>query len=179
MSTIKIIEKRRVGVKEAPARFHAAGRRAMGKIIELARQIAIEKAPGLTGRLKGGRGGMGGINSRVEDRGKKIYGILGATARDPRTGHDYAPDVHEGTGLYGPKKKRIFPKKKKVMCWPKVPWTPWPKDKVGWKMARKKFQFAKSTKGQKPQPFLKWGIEAAQQRSKEFFDREIKNIKAD
>lgn len=174
-----IFQKKEKGVKEAPARLHAAARRAMGKIIELARQVAIEKAPGLTGRLKGGRGGHGGITSRVESRNSIIKGILGATARNPRTGHDYAPDIHEGTGLYGSKKRRIFPKKAKVLVWPKVPWTPWPKDKVGWKMARKKFVFAKSAKGQKPQPFLKWGIEAASRRAQEFFDREVENIKAE
>lgn len=174
MTKINVTVKREGNI--TPGRFRLAARRGLGKILELARQVAIEKAPGFTGRLKGGRGGYGGITARIEEKVKKYLGILGATARDPRTGHDYAPDVHEGTGIYGPRHARIFPKKAKVLVWPKLAWTPWPRDAAAWKMFRHKFIFARSTKGQPPQPFLQWGVDAASKQAESIFDREIENL---
>ena len=53
---------------------------------------------------------------------------------------DYAPYVHEGTGLYGTKKRRITPTKKKALKTP--------------------FGLRKSIKGQKAQPYLEDALEA-------------------
>lgn len=47
---------------------------------------------------------------------------------------NYAPFVHNGTGIYGPKKKKIFPKNAKAL-------------KIG-------KNFRMFSKGQKPQPFF-------------------------
>lgn len=52
---------------------------------------------------------------------------------------DYAPFVHGGTGLYGPKRKRITPRTKKAL---KTPYGP-----------------RKSIAGQKPQPYLDDAVE--------------------
>lgn len=174
MSNTVILKSKQKGIETAPEEFDQCCYRATGKITEKARQIAVEKAPGSTGRLKGGRGGMGGIIGRVTRAVKKILGILGATSRDPRTGHDYAPDVHEGTGLWGPKKKIITPKKARVLVFPKLPWMPWPTAE-GWKKAsvRKMFVFTRKVKGQKGQPFLKWGIQGAKKDARHIFDQEI------
>jgi hypothetical protein len=51
---------------------------------------------------------------------------------------EYAPFVHEGTGLYGKHKRKIIPKNKKALKTP--------------------FGIFKSTKGQKAQPYLTDGL---------------------
>jgi len=51
---------------------------------------------------------------------------------------EYAPFVHEGTGLYGKHKRKITPKNKKALKTP--------------------FGIFKSTKGQKAQPYLTDGL---------------------
>jgi HK97 gp10 family phage protein len=48
----------------------------------------------------------------------------------------YAPYVEKGTGLYGPKKQKIYPKNGQALFWPGAAHP------------------VKSIKGQKPQPFL-------------------------
>ena len=55
----------------------------------------------------------------------------------------YAPYVHFGTGIYGPKKRKIVPKKAKAL---KIP-------------INGKVIFRKSVKGQKPNPYFKKAVD--------------------
>ncbi len=57
----------------------------------------------------------GGVSSSVNEDGTK--GVINVTAKNEK-GHDYAPDVAFGTGIYGPHKKPIRPKEKKALFWP-------------------------------------------------------------
>lgn len=69
----------------------------------------------------------------------------GSPARQIGTGVSYAMDVEGGTGLYGPHHHRIVPKKPGgVLRWV---------DAAG-------VHFAKSTKGQKAQPFIRPSLQA-------------------
>lgn len=71
-------------------------------------------------------------------------GTLSATVAPHK---DYAPFVHDGTGLYGPRKKLITPTKGKVFATKVNPGFGTP-NKGGW------YIIGKSIKGQKPNPFM-------------------------
>mgnify|MGYP006921338437 CR=1 FL=1 len=78
------------------------------------------------------------------------------------TNMPYARAVHDGTGLYGPQHRRIYPKKGKVLAWPTRTSRPGRRSSVpGRGRTRSKSQaptgwaFARSTAGMKPRPFLK------------------------
>jgi phage gpG-like protein len=72
----------------------------------------------------------------------------------------YAIFVHEGTGLYGPRQSRIYPKNGKFMVWPM-------KNNSG--VGTRRYSggktathvFARSTKGMKGTPFLLNALDAA------------------
>jgi hypothetical protein len=68
----------------------------------------------------------------------------------------YARWVHDGTGIYGPRQARIYPRTAKVMVFS-------PRTSAGQFIPRKKraVVFAKSTKGMKGRPFLKDALWAA------------------
>lgn len=66
----------------------------------------------------------------------------------------YAYWVHEGTGIYGPRKARIYPKRAAYLRW---------KNK-----ATGKYVYARSTKGMKPNRFLVNALPAADLRSGSF-----------
>jgi hypothetical protein len=103
-----------------------------------------------------------------------IIGVLTAIALTPE-GQNYAYWVHEGTGLFGKRRKRIYPKKSKVLAWT-APGIPRPQDKYGWKMLRmRKLAFiARSVKGQKPNPFLKKGMaDAKRDKARQCFDKAV------
>lgn len=72
------------------------------------------------------------IHGRVERQGGKWVGVIEATAK-------HALWVHDGTGLYGPRKHLIYPKHAKVLAW---------RGDDG------KMHFARFIRGQRPQPFL-------------------------
>ena len=74
------------------------------------------------------------------------------------TNVNYALYVHEGTGLYGPKHARIYPRTAKVMVWPAKGGSK--------KFGKKKGKFkgrvvARSTKGMPGNPFLANALHAA------------------
>lgn len=167
-----------LGINDAPQDVYIAAYRGTGKLMELARQKAREFAPERLGRLKGKKGGMGQIWFQVESNGEIIEGILLATARDPETGIDYAIFVHEGTGMHGPKKKLITPKKAKVLVWVKLAGLPRPRTPQMWKeyRIRKLLVFARFTKGQKPNPFLAKGLQEASKRAQEIFSAEMDTL---
>ncbi|KAB2925885.1 MAG: HK97 gp10 family phage protein [Candidatus Contendobacter sp.] len=94
--------------------------RALLKIAERAREHAWEAAPYRTGDLRAS------LTVQELDDATVAMG----------TNLEYAIFVHQGTGLYGPFKRRITPIRKKALYWPG---------------ARHP---VKSVKGQPPQPFL-------------------------
>jgi hypothetical protein len=66
----------------------------------------------------------------------------------------YAMWVHNGTGIYGPRHMRITPKTANVLAWKSKVYGAKRGKYAGW-------VFAKSTKGMKPNPFLKKALPAA------------------
>lgn len=163
-------------IDEAPHRYEIAAKRAIGQIMEYGRQRGREHAPELRGILSGKNGGLGGITFRIVVKGTVIIGVLTASAKNPKTGTDYAVFVHEGTGKYGPKKKLIYPKKKKVLAFMKNPFLPRPTTPEGWKMARIKglVVFAKFSKGMKPNRFLKKALKDAKKIVPDIIDKHMK-----
>lgn len=99
------------------------------------KEEAVNEAPEITGDLKASI-----YLSNVKYRGSKYTITVGC---DPmELGEiNYAPFVHQGTGLYGPRKKRIFPKTKKALAIP------------GWGVF-------KSIKGQQPNQFFERAVSA-------------------
>lgn len=85
------------------------------------------------------------------------YKPIGVTIR-PKS--KYAYFVHFGTGLYGERKDLIRPKRAKVLAF-----------KVGGKMV-----FVKSTKGQRPNPFVERTAKGVQPKINSIFDKTLKNI---
>ena len=160
------------GVKEAPREFVLHCRKATGQVMELAEQEAKKIAP--SDKLKGSAGGSGGITHSVEMSGSKIIGALSATALNPDSNYNYAIAIHEGTGLYGPHNQVIRPKNSKVLVWMKDG-SDKPTSDEGWERADKAGLVirAKSTKGQKPNPFLKKGLRNAKKLGQKIFDKEI------
>lgn len=72
----------------------------------------------------------------------------------------YAIWVHEGTGIYGPRKRPITPVRKKLLAWPV-------KNQSGQGRRRYRggrtaqYAFAKQVAGVKPRPFLRNALDAA------------------
>lgn len=85
-----------------------------------------------------------------------------ATTVTARVGSDldYAIYVHEGTGLYGPKRALIYPVSAKVMTW--IPRTAGQGAKSGKRKTAKDTTrvFARYTRGMKGRPFLVEALEA-------------------
>jgi hypothetical protein len=75
---------------------------ALLRIAERARDYVQDEAPYRTGDL----------------RASHTVQSLGPGNVEMGTNWDYAVFVHEGTGLYGPRKQRIRPKNKKALYWP-------------------------------------------------------------
>ena len=83
--------------------------------------IAVEEAPHATGNL------VNALTTEQTETGGEVF-VSGAAP--------YAKYVHQGTGIWGPKKQRIRPTQKKALFWPGAPHP----------MA--------SVAGQKPNPFM-------------------------
>lgn len=81
------------------------------------------------------------ITSHVIIRGGVPVGRIGTNVK-------YALFVHNGTGIYGPKRRPITPKNGKVLAW---------KGK-----GPKGIVFARSVKGMRPNPFLKDALKVLQ-----------------
>lgn len=72
----------------------------------------------------------------------------------------YAIYVHEGTGVYGPKGQRIFPKHGRFMAWPAINNSGSGRRRYkGGKTAM--YVFARSTRGHPGRPFLLQALDAA------------------
>jgi hypothetical protein len=176
--TVKLNLKKKIGIDELPANFEKAAYNAVGQILEYARQRAIQYAPEISGRLKGAKGGEPPITWNIKVELHIIEGRLCAVARNPETGEDYAWFVHEGTGLYGPRKSLIYPKKAKVLAFMKDPRMARPTTAQEWKIARINglVWIAKHTKGQRPNPFLSKALYDASKKAKEIFRDEIEKL---
>ena len=177
MSTVDVKVISDGGIPLAPAKFEAAANRALGKVLEQARIVAKNAAPGSLG---GKHGGYGAVRVRIEHEGKVLIGIISATARNAE-GLNFAYFVHEGTGLYGPGEKRyILPKRKKVMVFLKEQYRhlPRPTTPEGWKEYRLKgyVVYARFTRGQHPQKFLEEGLKEARRIARDVFNAEIPEI---
>ncbi len=166
------------GVKEVPELIVRAIRQAVQQALEIARQDARKRAPVLRGRLAGKLGGYGGISWQTIIKGDVIVGVITATALDPKSGVDYAVFVHEGTGLHGPKKALIRPKKGKVLVFLKDSALPRPTTPAGWKELRKKglVVYAKHSAGLKPQPFLSDALDEVKKIAPGIFDKQIERL---
>jgi hypothetical protein len=170
--TIKITAKPSPGLRNSGERFFQLCKNAVSNRMEAAQIKAEEKAPERTGRLGGRKGGESSIHYTVSANGKTIVGTLSATALNPETGEDYAEKVSKGTGLYGPYKARIFPRKAKMLAWMKDG-SRNPVTAAGWKaaVAAKKVIFARSTRGQKPNPFMEKGMNESWEKAPAVFAR--------
>lgn len=165
---------REKGIKNSPERFFLHMFRATGQVVELAEQYIKEEAP--SSRLRGDDGGRGGITSHVVDKNPIIEGVVDATARNQETGFNFALVLYRGSGLYGPRKARIFPKVKKILAWVisgERPTTP-----QGWKQARieGRARFARSVAGMKPNLFMDRGMKKAEKEAPAIFARELQKM---
>lgn len=107
--------------------------------------LSIEKkeAPVATGTLR----------RTIEFRYRPISAMIFPTS-------GYAVFIEEGTGLYGPRKSYIMPKRAKVLAF-----------KVNGKMV-----FAKKTRGQKANPFVQRTRDKAEPKINKIFDDMLKEI---
>jgi hypothetical protein len=106
-----------------------------GKKVETRAKLNLQRNPRRvnTGYLRSS------INTQLISLGGKVSVRVG-------TNVEYAVFVHDGTGIYGPKGARIYPKTAKVLAW---------RTKSGRKM------YATSVAGMKPNPFLADAVIAA------------------
>lgn len=106
-------------------------------------ELAVEESPELTGELK----------RRTQSR--KV-GVPDGYLRVIFTNVFYDLFVHEGTGLFGPLKRRIVPKTKRVLRW---------LNGAGVAV------FARSTKGQRPNRFMDRAFKRLLGESERLIDR--------
>jgi len=100
-------------VKQLPRKLEASAGRAVRKVTLLTEGAAVLKAPvARFDEKKKGTNLMNSITSDVTGSGFDSVGTVKATA-------SYAIYVHEGTGVYGPKKSpyTIEPKNKQALFW--------------------------------------------------------------
>jgi len=107
---------------------------------------ARDRTPVRTGTLKAS------ITYEIEPGNHQLIGVVGTNTK-------YAPYVELGTGIYGPSKTVIRPKKAKVLAW--VSSGARPTTSAGWKRAQMEGRavFAKEVKGMRPKPFLTPAVE--------------------
>lgn len=112
--------------QDIPRELHAFGREVADVHAKRAQVLVREEAPKLTGALA--------RTTELTKSGDE-QDVFVRTVAPTRP---YTEAVHEGTGLYGPFKRRIVPKFKKALRW----------------FAGGRAIFARSTAGQKPNRFL-------------------------
>lgn len=75
----------------------------------------------------------------------------------------YAVWVHEGTGIYGPRRRRIYPRRGRFLRWPNInnryPLTGGPRRYQGGRT--RSFVYARSVAGVRGRPFLVDALQAA------------------
>jgi len=112
-----------------------------GLLVESAAKRNLQRAPT---RVNTGR-----LRSSIAMR---MITYSGAPACRVGTNVDYALYVHDGTGLFGPLHRLIRPVNKKVLRW---------KTRGGSGKSRKGYTYSLTSRGMKPNPFLKDALSAA------------------
>lgn len=121
-----------------------AYKRMLTMVLLVERGAKMKCPVGMYGRLRNSIG-----HEIMLEPGYVIRGRVGSNLK-------YAPYVEMGTGIHGPKKKWIRPRTAKVMVWREVTGrSKSGKRKFGWR-------YAKMTRGQKAQPYLRPALLAAE-----------------
>lgn len=128
-------------------------RRVVKRSIKEIERRSKQAAPAVSGRLR-----RNIISFMVGDMG--VVGVDIAA--------EHALPVHEGSGLYGPKKKKyvITPKYKKALSWPALQKSHAAGD------SPRPFVPKVMHPGVKPQPFLQWGFEGSESAINKFVEEE-------
>lgn len=137
------LEDMRRAFQAAPRRTRAEMTKALRYSALLTQRVEKQEAPIDTGYMRGS----------IEVRYLQDAAIILPRAK-------YALAVHEGTGLYGPQRRRIYPKRGKVLAW---------KGKGGWR-------FARSIAGQKPNRFADRTVQRVAPEIHATFDRAVGTI---
>lgn len=116
----------RVKTVTAPTLTFQQQEKALQPVMDAVRRDAERTSPRRTGKLARAH------RTRFERRGRLAVGIVENVA-------DHARYVHNGTGLYGPRRRKIYPRNASVLVF---------------KSTGGKTVFAAWTRGQKPQPWL-------------------------
>lgn len=120
----------------------------INKIIETIENTARPLTPRRSGRLIGGY-----KKARKLSTPRTLRGQVGSVGIAKGGITDYAPFVHFGTGLFGPRHRLIVPKKAKVLHW----------------VQNGQDVFARSSKGQRPNPYFQKALD----KSRFAVDREV------
>ena len=131
------------GLLKLGDRIHAGIQAGLLRAAGAVEARAVEEAPRVTGNL------VDAIRKYIE----------GSRARISATA-PYSIFVHEGTGLYGPLKRKIFPKEKKALAFV-----------YGGKQI-----VVRSTKGQKPNPFMARALEKVKPPIAEIINQAIRDF---
>ncbi len=91
------------GIAELAQDFQRRARQASLQGIQIIEALAAEEAPHRSGSLQAA------ITTASTPQGGQVY-VSGAAP--------YAVHVHEGTGLFGPRRERIRPTNKRALMWP-------------------------------------------------------------
>ncbi|HLR97592.1 MAG TPA: hypothetical protein VK053_23935 [Jiangellaceae bacterium] len=126
MARIRSININQAGLQRLVSDPRTPTYRQMNRIGRAVQSTAAQLAPVDTGRLR-----QSGDTDMRPGRGSLVARV-GFSAR-------HALWVHEGTGIYGPRRAPIVPRRAQVLAW---------RDRGGWRYAR-------SVRGMRPRPFLR------------------------
>ncbi|MCF8044085.1 MAG: HK97 gp10 family phage protein [Desulfarculaceae bacterium] len=126
-----------------PSDFEARVQRGTLFALQLLESYAVEEAPHATGNL------VNAITIKRNEDGGTVF----VTNDAP-----YAKYVHQGTGIWGPHKKRIYPKNKKALFWPGAAHP------------------VRSVAGQKPNPFLDRAADLAAPEIEDFLTEVLRTV---
>jgi hypothetical protein len=129
--------------RDIPRDLHQFGRQVVDVHAKRAQVLAKEETPKLSGEL-----------ARTTDLRKVVDGP-DTFVREVVPTRPYAKFVHGGTGLFGPLQRRIVPKFKRALRW----------------VAGGRVIFARSTAGQRPNPFLDRSFKRLLAESEALIDR--------
>lgn len=138
-------------LKNSGATFNEASKTFLEVASNMVVGKAKEKAPARDGQLR-----QSIQAKKPKKRGSEWSAKVGS-------GLEYAKYQEFGTGIHGPKRRRIYPKRAKVLAW---------RNKKG------EMIFARSVAGVPKQEFMKKGIEAVKKNIRVAFDRMDKIIQS-
>ena len=136
-------------IRQNPEVFGRNFQTGLKKIGAIALTESFKRTPADTGRLRSS------LNLEVRPLEVSVKPDFGS-----RKELEYAGYVHDGTGVYGPRKKPIRPKRKKVLRF---------KTREGnWVSVRQ-------VKGQRPQPFFKEAMPVVKRQANRIIKKSIKD----